>query len=282
MGWAANVLGLLLLVSPYPGKCGPIGQLNLEVEVTNDNIEMSWTVNTTVQNIYGFKTILYNDHDQTLYTSSVIQSQERKMTISNELKGTGTICIQQLLNHTEVLQEACKKVKVSDLKMVIGIMAGAIFLFPCLMTLAYIIYKDKNIAKIDYAQFESHIEQRVITERPSDSNKTVLQDTKSFTRNVDVANRGETRQENGANKKTRKESDTLEITDTKEPNELNRKVILFSDKAIQSGQEENVQWLSKTDSNRSRGTKRPSSSKTNVTNDQNILQKKTEIYVVKL
>ncbi|KAH3792887.1 hypothetical protein DPMN_146388 [Dreissena polymorpha] len=159
------------------------------------------------------------------------------MTISTELKGPCTICIQQLLNHTEVLQEACKK---------------------------------------------SHIDQRVITERPSDSNKTVLQDTKSVTRNEDVANRGETRQENGANKKTRKESDTLEITDTKEPNVLNKKVILFADKAIQSGQEENVQWLSKTDSNRNRGTKRPSSSKTNVTNDQSIVQKKTEIYVVKL
>lgn len=315
MGLAVNVLGLMLLVSPYPGDCTDIGRLNIEVVITGMDMQISWMINTTELNIYGFKAVVYNDEKETLHTSSVIQSQERETTISYELKGTSSVCIQALLNNTLVLQEACKEVTVTDLKLVIGILAGAIFLIPCVIVLAYIIYKDRKISMLEnYKQLEVNSEHSVDPEQPSKSKKSVIQNSSAATGNVNVSYADETEQQSdskktviedpvsatgnvkvtyaevtmqakGVYKEAKEESITSENKDTKVPSLFKpslSKDFAIDNETIESAQAENKESSSQPDTYTSRASKKSSLSKTTVSNDKRIFQQEPEIYVVRL
>ena len=133
-------------------SCAPIETIHtfeMEAELDGTMIHLSWNFNSS-ETIYGFSSVILSPDNATLYQSPVLHSDERKMTMNYELTSSeDSICLQVMKNQTEVLAQKCEHVEVSDLKMVIGILAGTIFIIPCIIAMGFIIYKDYHVRKLE-------------------------------------------------------------------------------------------------------------------------------------
>ncbi len=56
--------------------------------------------------------------------------------------GSYTVCVHTLLNATYTIKKACETQDSSLVNMVVGILAGTVFLIPCVAAMVYILYKD--------------------------------------------------------------------------------------------------------------------------------------------
>ena len=133
-------------------SCAPIENIHtfeMEAELDGTIIHLSWNFNSS-EPIYGFSSTILGPDNSTLYQSPVLHSDERKMTLNYELTNSeDSICIQVMKNQTEILAQKCEQVEASDLKMIIGILAGTIFIIPCIVAMGLIIYKDHHVRKLD-------------------------------------------------------------------------------------------------------------------------------------
>ena len=141
------------------GETESIHLFEMQAEVEDKEIHLTWNFNSSVS-IYGFNGVILDLYKSILYVSPILQSNERKMTISYELtESESVVCLRALLNETEVLQEKCEHVSVSDLKIIIGILAGSIFIIPCILVLACIIYKDYKVRQMEKYELLHKIEE---------------------------------------------------------------------------------------------------------------------------
>ena len=121
----------------------------MEAELDGTIIHLSWNFNSSVP-IYGFCSKILSPDNSTLYQSPVLHSNERKMTINYELTNSeDSICLQALINQTVILAQKCEQVEVSYLKIIVGILAGTIFIIPCVLAFVFIIYKDYNVRQLE-------------------------------------------------------------------------------------------------------------------------------------
>lgn len=142
---------LVLCTLDCDASCVSSNQFELDVRVDGSNIELSWTFNQS-KPIYGFQMIIYDDDDYITYESPILHFSERSMSLEHELEGQSKICLAIYENNTKILDKKCDKIVIKDLKIIIGILAGTIFLIPCIAALIYVIYKDYKVRLIE--QFE--------------------------------------------------------------------------------------------------------------------------------
>ncbi|KAK3603807.1 hypothetical protein CHS0354_042808 [Potamilus streckersoni] len=124
---------------------------NFSINVAKyDNIVVKWILDDSTD-IYGFIVIVKNIDSGDMLTSPMIQSNVREYTIYQSSENSVIICVQVMGNSTVILMEECDKIVTFDMKMIIGIVAGAIFLVPAILIFAYIACKDKKaMAKVYY------------------------------------------------------------------------------------------------------------------------------------
>ena len=148
----AAALLVLATGQPCTENCG---EIDTDITINGDEILITWNISMETVPIYGFRATIADKDGEMLYTSPILHGGERSMIIKYELDGESSVCLGAMSNATDVIMEACEVVKISDLKMVIGILAGTIFLVPCGLGLGYIIYKDHKMRKMDeYEQLE--------------------------------------------------------------------------------------------------------------------------------
>ena len=133
-------------------SCAPIKTIHafeMDAEIEGTIIHLSWNFNSS-EPIYGFSSTILSPDNSTLYQSPVLHSDERRMTINYELTNSeDSVCLQVMKNQTEILAQKCEHVEASDLKMVIGILAGTIFIIPCIIAMVLIMYKDHHVRKLE-------------------------------------------------------------------------------------------------------------------------------------
>ncbi|XP_052816992.1 uncharacterized protein LOC128243328 [Mya arenaria] len=145
------------------GNCETNNPLLIEVDVSGDEINIKWSFNATGSQVYGFRAQIYNNDEKLIFESPVLLNSETNMVLTLELDGKNSVCLKVLANATTSLLEKCEEVKINDLKMVIGILAGTIFLFPCTIALTYIVLKDRKIHK---GEEYSKLEYESVEEKP--------------------------------------------------------------------------------------------------------------------
>lgn len=135
-------------------KCEVDKHFDIEVKQEDIDIDASWTYTSNVSDIDGFRAVIYKD-DSVSYRSPLLHPSVRSMILETELEsGQSKVCIQVLINKTEVVTEKCETFKITDLKIIIGILAGTVFLVPCLVALFCIIYKDRLVAERTYEKMQ--------------------------------------------------------------------------------------------------------------------------------
>ena len=135
--------------------CPNCDTIQIETKIDDADIDIKWTINDTDTDIYGFRAVFKDSDGTTIYESPILHLSQRHIKIHQELSGETVVCVQVVANDSSVAYEQCKTVEITDLKAVIGILAGTIFLVPCIVGLAYIIYKDKQVTKaMDYEKLE--------------------------------------------------------------------------------------------------------------------------------
>ena len=124
-----------------------INLFEMQTEVGDNEIQISWDFNSS-DSIYGFSAIILDEDNATMYVSPILLASERMITIGYEVTNAESlVCLRALINATELLQAKCERIKVSDFKIIIGILAGTIFIIPCIIVMACIIYKDYQVRK---------------------------------------------------------------------------------------------------------------------------------------
>ena len=131
-------------------NCADISNINvfeIQTEVSDNEIQISWDFNSS-DSIYGFNAVILDEDNSTMYVSPILLSSERMITIGYEVTNVESlVCLRALINATELLQAKCERIKVSDFRIIIGILAGTIFIIPCIIVMVCIIYKDYQVRK---------------------------------------------------------------------------------------------------------------------------------------
>lgn len=133
--------------------CNLIDQFEISMKMEGTEIDISWNFNQSEQ-IFGFQAVIYTEDKEIVYESPMLHQIQRHMKIDKQLNGKSAICVRVYTNSSHVLGEKCEVVEIKDLKIVIGILAGVIFIIPCIIGLSYVIYKDYRNANIDYEKLE--------------------------------------------------------------------------------------------------------------------------------
>ena len=131
-------------------NCADISNINvfaMQTEVGDNEIQLSWDFNSS-DSIYGFNAVILDEDNATMYVSPILLASERMITIGYEVTNVESlVCLRALINATELLQAKCERIKVSDFRIIIGILAGTIFIIPCIIVMVCIIYKDYQVRK---------------------------------------------------------------------------------------------------------------------------------------
>lgn len=175
-GHTSNAVLMLILLSRYnivKTDYAATHQFEISTDISGNEIDITWTFNETIS-IYGFKPMIYSSSDRTiLYESPMLHHSERYMKIGHELDGTNDICVHVYKNSTQILSERCEEVKVSDYKAVIGILAGTIFLIPCIVGLSYVIYQDyRKRNDVHYTKLQTKATHKKCEDIPTSAAKT--------------------------------------------------------------------------------------------------------------
>lgn len=139
--------------------CKTADYLQLEVNIDGNDIELKWKFNNSMM-VYGFQARVYKSDSTIVYKSPFLHQTERSMKLQQELDGKGEVCVIAYKNSTQVLDEKCEKIEITDLKIVIGILAGVIFLIPCIIGISYVVYKDFKVKRLEYEEIDPKYEQK--------------------------------------------------------------------------------------------------------------------------
>ncbi|XP_005101047.1 uncharacterized protein LOC101857953 [Aplysia californica] len=122
---------------------------HLNISLTNEGhaVNVDWSFASNDSRITGF-VVCYRISEREQYDSSKLGLQVRSFTLHSLHKDEDyEICVHAMIN-TTVIQESCAEWSEDSLKMVTGIMAGVLFLVPCLIALFWILYKDRRVSKM--------------------------------------------------------------------------------------------------------------------------------------
>lgn len=119
-------------------------ELNTFVDSGRDIIKATWKIYNI--STYGFFVHLRTTDDEEITHSPLIHKDSRKYELSIEQVSVDefVLCLEVLQNNSVILHEVCETNEIpSDfLHMITGIVAGIVFLVPCLAVLFWVIRKD--------------------------------------------------------------------------------------------------------------------------------------------
>lgn len=124
----------------------------------SEEIVLEWdSPNSTL--LYGFIVVAsMTDSDEPIYTSTILHPDTGTHTIQGSVVKSGDfrICMKVLEhNETNVVKEQCKTVNIFSSQIIIGILAGVVFIVPFMAILACIIRMDhKFVVKNRYQQIQ--------------------------------------------------------------------------------------------------------------------------------
>ncbi|KAH9495950.1 hypothetical protein Btru_013808 [Bulinus truncatus] len=122
----------------------------LTIRVTEgiEKVTTYWTFHQSGTGLTGF-IVTYRNEKREHFDSPVLDSQSREFALPQlDKELTYTICVHAMVNQSE-LQQACTDLQEQSLKIVVGIMAGVVFLIPCVIALVWLLRKDKKMMKDD-------------------------------------------------------------------------------------------------------------------------------------
>ncbi|WAR13256.1 hypothetical protein MAR_027436, partial [Mya arenaria] len=118
--------------------------LLLNVDVSGEEMSLIWSFNQTTTQIFGFRVRITDLDGNTQYKSPILQVSETEMVIRFQPEEDSLVCLEVLANITTIIHNKCEKVNLSIQRVVVGILAGAVFLIPCIIGLIFIIVKDQK------------------------------------------------------------------------------------------------------------------------------------------
>ncbi|XP_046552170.1 leucine-rich repeat-containing protein let-4-like [Haliotis rubra] len=135
--------------------------LAISIKAVEDSITVTWTLKSK-DKIHGLL-VTYVTKDATIFESPILNPNTSTYVIRDmKVVGSYRVCVHTLLNATYTIKKACETEDASLIQMLVGILAGTVFLIPCVAAMVYILYKDHHVMKA-YEHLEG-LEDIVITE----------------------------------------------------------------------------------------------------------------------
>ncbi|KAL8608514.1 hypothetical protein ACOMHN_002747 [Nucella lapillus] len=126
--------------------------VTVDVEESGNTLVISWTLETHDNlRIDGFQ-LRYMPEEGESITSDIVASDQRGLDIDTPgLSDHFMVCLDVLMYTSAVVHQECRNVQGgSGNSMLVGILAGVVFLAPCIVILAYVFFKDSRMSKIPY------------------------------------------------------------------------------------------------------------------------------------
>lgn len=119
-------------------------KLTLTLQSQDDSVTALWTFESNDTGITGFL-VTYRINNREHYDSSKLGKLVRSFTLHSLHEDEDyVICVHAMVNTTAVV-DACAHWNEASMKMVVGIMAGTLFLVPCIIVVIWILVKDSQI-----------------------------------------------------------------------------------------------------------------------------------------
>lgn len=121
-------------------------KLVLTLHSQGDSVTASWVFESNNTRFTGF-VVTYRINNREHYDSSKLGKYVRSFTLHSLHEDEDyVICVHAMVNTTSV-KDACEHWNETSVKMVVGIMAGTLFLIPCIIVVIWILHKDKQVRK---------------------------------------------------------------------------------------------------------------------------------------
>ncbi|CAG2203784.1 unnamed protein product [Mytilus edulis] len=145
-------------------------------EKEDDGVSITWRSYNN-SNFYGYDITIFNEDGNKIYHSPTLhQSATKYSAQSSELRnGKYQVCLNVLQNETHSAGRVCNEISYLDLQIIVGILAGVIFLIPCIVALVYIICLDKK----RFLLYDDYDELSVSTEEKDKDKKTAEKSEKT-------------------------------------------------------------------------------------------------------
>ncbi|KAK7110033.1 uncharacterized protein [Littorina saxatilis] len=161
----SNQTGAVVSVARQPGCPQPVlcpstqhhgGRAVSDVQVTvsvvlvEHHLITSWRLSDVWPNVQGFRVLCLHPGEsegEAAHTSPILDRALRSYALTDLEDGDYTVCVDVLQNRTQVLKRVCQAVRREGPNVLVGILAGAVFLLPCMVFVVYIILKDRAIRK---------------------------------------------------------------------------------------------------------------------------------------
>lgn len=115
----------------------------LEISLSNsgDSLLVNWIFVSNNTQVSGFQ-VSYRMNNREDFDSSSLDISVRSFALHSLHEDEHyVICVHAMINKTAV-RKSCAEWSKSSMKMVVGILAGTIFLIPCIVVIVWILYKD--------------------------------------------------------------------------------------------------------------------------------------------
>lgn len=129
--------------------------VSLDVASSDDTIMASWTFEENGEvMVDGFR-LRYIPEDAELLTSPIIPADQRAYVLHHSgLEEHFRVCLDVLAFETAVVHMECRSFKDESGSIVVGILAGVIFIVPCIVAMVYVLIKDRKLSKEAEEEYE--------------------------------------------------------------------------------------------------------------------------------
>ena len=119
-------------------------EITFDSDFESDTISASWTTGEHCTDIFGYFIDIVDNAGKKVYDTAIFHPITKSFTFTDPdlCCGEIVVCLKVMLNQTYVFTEVCHKHYSAHAHMVVGILAGTIFLIPCIGVLIYVLYQD--------------------------------------------------------------------------------------------------------------------------------------------
>ncbi|XP_070188514.1 leucine-rich repeat-containing protein let-4-like [Littorina saxatilis] len=158
-------------------------QVTLDVAYSSGTLMASWTFKENGEVVVDGFRLNYMPEDATPMVSPVIPADKRSYVMRpSELEVHFMVCLDVLAYETAVIRQECRSFKDESGNIVVGILAGVVFLVPCVVAMVYVFCKDHYISKASY----SKVEEAEVVVSEKDAEKEPME-TSKFVFHVDCS-----------------------------------------------------------------------------------------------
>ncbi|KAK3086463.1 hypothetical protein FSP39_018777 [Pinctada imbricata] len=137
------------------------GEIDFHSSYQSDTVSAVWSMGENCRHIYGYYLHIRDDDQKVVQDTVLLHPTTTSFTFTDPKLCCGeiTICLKALLNNSFVFYQQCQTVYSFHAHMVIGILAGVIFLIPCAFILVYVAYHDYERNR--KSEFSKAVQERI-------------------------------------------------------------------------------------------------------------------------